>query len=110
MRLVEHYTDPGDVIDDPFCGSGQTGVAAMLTGRHALISDLSPAAIHNSDDSVRSSLQRAVPRVVSSAARHRMAMATPSAFGRRCRQGLRACGSQRDASRVRCRCPARWTT
>lgn len=45
-RLVEHYTDPGDVIADPFCGSGQTGVAALLTGRHALISDLSPAAVH----------------------------------------------------------------
>lgn len=45
-RLVEHYTDVGGVIADPFCGSGQTGVAAMLTGRHALVSDLSPAAVH----------------------------------------------------------------
>jgi DNA modification methylase len=45
-KLVEHYTDPGDVIVDPFCGSGQTGLAALLTGRHAIISDLSPAAVH----------------------------------------------------------------
>ena len=45
-RLVEYYTDAGDVIADPFCGSGQTGVAAMLTGRHAIVSDLSPAAVH----------------------------------------------------------------
>ena len=45
-RLIEHYTDPGDVIADPFCGSGMTGVAALLTGRRAVISDLSPAAVH----------------------------------------------------------------
>ncbi len=46
VRLLEHYTDPGDVVLDPFCGSGQTGVAALLTGRHAVLSDLSPAAVH----------------------------------------------------------------
>ncbi|MYJ80946.1 MAG: DNA methylase, partial [Acidimicrobiaceae bacterium] len=45
-QLIEHYTDPGDVVLDPFCGSGQTGVAAVLTGRHAVLSDLSPAAVH----------------------------------------------------------------
>ena len=44
--LIEHYTDPGDVVVDPFCGSGQTGVAAILSGRRAVISDLSPAAVH----------------------------------------------------------------
>jgi len=46
VQLIEHYTDPGDVVLDPFCGSGQTGVAAVLTGRHAVLSDLSPAAVH----------------------------------------------------------------
>lgn len=46
VRLLEHYTDPGAIIVDPFCGSGQVGVAAVLTGRHAVISDLSPAAVH----------------------------------------------------------------
>jgi DNA modification methylase/predicted subunit of tRNA(5-methylaminomethyl-2-thiouridylate) methyltransferase len=45
-RLIEHYTDPGDVVVDPFCGSGMTGVAALLTGRSAVLSDLSPAACH----------------------------------------------------------------
>jgi DNA modification methylase len=43
--LIEHYTRPGDVVLDPFCGSGMTGVAAMQTGRKALLSDLSPAAV-----------------------------------------------------------------
>ncbi len=46
IQLIEHYTDPGDVVLDSFCGSGQTGVAAILTGRHAVLSDLSPAAVH----------------------------------------------------------------
>lgn len=31
---------------DPFCGSGMTGVAAFLTGRKAILNDLSPAAAH----------------------------------------------------------------
>lgn len=46
VELIEHYTNPGDVVVDPFCGSGQTGVAAVLSGRHAILSDLSPAAVH----------------------------------------------------------------
>jgi DNA modification methylase len=42
--LVEYYTRPGDVVLDPFCGSGMTGVAALEKGRKAILSDLSPAA------------------------------------------------------------------
>lgn len=45
-RLIEHYTDPGEVVLDPFCGSGMTGVAARMTGRRGVLSDLSPAACH----------------------------------------------------------------
>ncbi|MDR5644444.1 DNA methyltransferase [Burkholderia cenocepacia] len=44
--FIEHYTNPGDVVLDPFCGSGMTGVAAAITGRRAILNDLSPAAIH----------------------------------------------------------------
>lgn len=46
VPYLEHYTQPGDVVLDPFCGSGMTGVAALLTGRNAILSDLSPAAVH----------------------------------------------------------------
>lgn len=46
VRLLEHYTSPGDIVVDPFAGSGMTGLAALLTGRRAVISDLSPAAVH----------------------------------------------------------------
>ena len=44
--FIEHYTEPGDVVLDPFCGSGTTGVAAALAGRRAILNDLSPAALH----------------------------------------------------------------
>jgi DNA modification methylase len=46
VPYIEHYTDPGDLVLDPFCGSGMTGVAALMTGRPAILSDLSPAAVH----------------------------------------------------------------
>lgn len=32
-EIVLDYTEPGDLICDPFCGSGSTGVAAVKTGR-----------------------------------------------------------------------------
>lgn len=32
MRYILHYTDPGDVIFDGFCGTGMTGVAAQFCG------------------------------------------------------------------------------
>jgi len=44
--LIKYYTEPGEVVLDPFCGSGSTGLASILTGRHFLISDLSPYAAH----------------------------------------------------------------
>ena len=46
VPYIKHYTDPGDLILDPFCGSGMTGVAALMTGRRAILNDLSPAAVH----------------------------------------------------------------
>lgn len=44
VPFIEHYTDPGDLVLDAFCGTGMTGVAAQLTGRKAILSDLSPIA------------------------------------------------------------------
>ena len=41
-----HHTREGDLVLDPFCGSGMTGVAARRTGRHAVLNDLSVGAVH----------------------------------------------------------------
>lgn len=46
VPFVDHFTKPGDVILDPFAGSGMTGVAASMSGRKSILSDLSPAACH----------------------------------------------------------------
>lgn len=65
MRYILHYTKPGDIVFDGFCGTGMTGVAAQMCAnpdpefkmkietempgvewgsRKAILNDLSPAA------------------------------------------------------------------
>lgn len=67
MRYILHYTEPGDIVFDGFCGTGMTAVAAQMCGnedndlkfnltgefnssnwgrRKSIISDLSPAATY----------------------------------------------------------------
>jgi DNA modification methylase len=43
-QFIRHYTQPGDIVLDPFCGSGGTALAALLEGRDAIAIDISPAA------------------------------------------------------------------
>jgi len=42
-KLIAYYTKPGDLVLDPFCGSGMTGVAALQKERTPILIDLSPA-------------------------------------------------------------------
>ena len=64
-RFILHYTDPGDVILDAFCGTGMVGLASQACGdkcfvrdlnddnegnRPAILIDLSPAATHISSN------------------------------------------------------------
>ena len=44
-RLVLTFTDPGDLVVDPMCGSGTTLVAAVRNGRVAFGCDISAAAV-----------------------------------------------------------------
>ena len=44
--FITSFTRPGELVFDPFCGSGMTGVAALMEGRQAILSDVSPAAVH----------------------------------------------------------------
>lgn len=43
-QYIDHYTEPGDMVLDPFCGSGGTALAAVMDGRKAIAIDRSPAA------------------------------------------------------------------
>jgi DNA modification methylase len=40
--LIEQASQPGGLVLDPFCGSGNVGRAARGLGRRALIADIAP--------------------------------------------------------------------
>lgn len=40
MRYILHYTEPGDVVFDGFCGTGMAGVAAQLCGDRSAVASL----------------------------------------------------------------------
>ncbi|KHT46326.1 DNA methylase [Alteromonas marina] len=40
MRYILHYTDPGDIVFDGFCGTGMTGVAAKMCGDKSEVESL----------------------------------------------------------------------
>ncbi len=44
-RLIEILTHPGDIVLDPFCGSGTTVVEALRLDRAAVATDVNPVAI-----------------------------------------------------------------
>jgi site-specific DNA-methyltransferase (adenine-specific) len=43
--LIKQSSDPGDIVADPFMGSGSVGVAAVKLGRRFLGNDLNPEAV-----------------------------------------------------------------
>ncbi|MCO6428554.1 MAG: DNA methylase [Nitrosomonas communis] len=40
MRYILHYTKPGDIVFDGFCGTGMTGVAAQMCGDREVVMSL----------------------------------------------------------------------
>jgi site-specific DNA-methyltransferase (adenine-specific) len=51
--LVNQSSQPGEVVADPFMGSGSVGVAAVKLGRRFLGTDLNPAAVRWSADRLK---------------------------------------------------------
>ena len=43
-EFIKHYSEPGDIIFDGFCGSGMTGVASLYSNRNCISVDLASAA------------------------------------------------------------------
>jgi site-specific DNA-methyltransferase (adenine-specific) len=51
--LIRTYTQPGDLVFDPFVGSGTTALAARATGRHYICGDLSSEYVTTAHDRLR---------------------------------------------------------
>lgn len=52
-RLIELYTFAGDIILDPFMGSGQTALAALSTGRHYIGYEINPQYVTLAEKRIR---------------------------------------------------------
>jgi site-specific DNA-methyltransferase (adenine-specific) len=57
-RVIQVYTRPGDVVLDPFMGSGSTAIAAKLTGRHYVGYELSAEYCQLAEKRVRETTDR----------------------------------------------------
>jgi site-specific DNA-methyltransferase (adenine-specific) len=57
-RLIELYTYRGDLVLDPFLGSGSTAVAAVRTGRRYVGYDIDPRYVELAERRVAAELQR----------------------------------------------------
>src|SRR5437588_9654825 len=44
QEYIKHYTSPGELVCDPFSGSGVTPVEALVLGRRTVASDINPFA------------------------------------------------------------------
>lgn len=44
-RLLELYSQPRDIVLDPFCGSGTVAVEALFSGRAAVATDIDPLSV-----------------------------------------------------------------
>jgi hypothetical protein len=70
-QYVCHYTQEGEIVLDPMCGSGGTGLAALMEGRKGILIDRSSAATFISSNYCTpqdvDSVQRAYALVTSSA-------------------------------------------
>jgi site-specific DNA-methyltransferase (adenine-specific) len=52
FRLIQLYSFKGDVVLDPFMGSGQTAIAALKAGRHYIGYELNPEYVHMANNRI----------------------------------------------------------
>lgn len=67
-RYIAEYSKKGETVMDPFCGSGCTGLEAVINGRNFIGQDLNPAALQVTKGTLMhdidfSSLQRDIKRI-----------------------------------------------
>lgn len=70
-QYIQHYTQPGQLVLDPMCGSGGTALVALMLDRTAIAIDRSPAATFITKNSctpvtphkVRQSFDAAISRI-----------------------------------------------
>lgn len=57
MELIEHYTDKGDVIIDPCCGSASTLIAAEILGRKSIGFEINKEFCFNAQNLIKKGIQ-----------------------------------------------------
>jgi len=57
-RLIQLYTYEGEVVLDPFMGSGQTAIAAIKTNRHYVGYDIEEEYVKLAEERIRQFLMR----------------------------------------------------
>ena len=55
MKYILHFTNPGDIVYDGFCGTGMTGVAASMCGNSELFNEIT-----HSDTKYKKGLRKSI--------------------------------------------------
>lgn len=58
LSIIERFTDPGDVILDPFLGGGTTGAVAIATGRKFIGCDVDRETVETAERRIRDAYER----------------------------------------------------
>lgn len=64
FQLISRYTNPGDWVLDPFCGSGTTLLESLKLGRNSLGIELNPEVYAKTSDIVREAIGKQGTRAV----------------------------------------------
>jgi DNA modification methylase len=68
--IINSTSRPGDLVLDPFMGSGTTGVAAVLTGRRFIGIELDPTYYAIAQDRIAKAAQQAAGQFVTINGKH----------------------------------------